>query len=192
MTMELFSAIDGKLLGRFSDPGGAQMIHAVYAGGGNRKVVATSSLKTGEGEATSAFLLDGDSNRPICEVVVNARITSLAGSSDGSSVAFGASDGKVRVFNAAELRLRHEIRVHDNAVTALAYHPTQPWIATASLDFSVKAWNYQTGELLNHYLGVISEPNDLEFSPSGELLAVVDKGHAVRIWKLSDTRVGEF
>jgi WD40 repeat protein len=94
---------------------------------------------------------------------------------------------KVRIFHAAELRLQHEIRVHDNAVTALAYHPVQPWIATASLDFSVTVWNYQTGELLNHYLGFSSEPNDLEFSPSGELLAVVDKGQAVRIWRLADT-----
>ncbi|MBL6766336.1 MAG: protein kinase [Verrucomicrobiae bacterium] len=188
LSIGVCSADDGHVISHFASPDGTPMTHAVYAGGDDRKVIITQSRKNEAGEETSTYLLNGESHKPARIVTIDARVNSLAASIDGQRVAIGSSDGKVRILRADNLRLKHSIRVHDSAVSAVAFHPGQPWIATASLDFSIKVWNFESGELLNHYLGITSEPNDLEFSPSGDLLAVVDKGQNVRVWKLSETK----
>ena len=57
-------------------------------------------------------------------------------------------------------------------------------IASCSEDFSVKVWNYETGQLLDTFLGPTRRPGALSFSASGHLLACNSADNITRIWKL--------
>jgi len=56
----------------------------------------------------------------------------------------GFSTGHIRMYNLAKKRLHTEISAHNRAVTAVATHPDDPLIATASEDSFVSAWHLPT------------------------------------------------
>jgi WD40 repeat protein len=58
----------------------------------------------------------------------------LAYSRDGSRIAVGCNDAKVRIFDPAAGRLVKTMKVHQNAVTDLAFSPDGNELATASMD----------------------------------------------------------
>lgn len=187
--LEVFTTTDGTTLSKIRTPDLQRASHALFVGDGEEIVIAVGRPSATGGEESVVLKLDAESGRSHEELVIEQGITSMAASPDGSGVAIGLPDGSVMFLRAEELGFQNHLRAHDDAVSMLAYHPNQPHIATASTDLSVKVWNYETGALLNHYLGISSRPNDLEFSPSGDLLALIDNGESVRIWKLAETRV---
>lgn len=66
-----------------------------------------------------------------------------------------------------------EFRVHDGAVTATAWHPRLPILATASDDHSVRLWNVHTGQQLEEFAVFESVPDRLFWDSAGERLAVM-------------------
>ena len=78
-----------------------------------------------------------------------------------------------------------QFRAHDAPITVLAWHPSQPIIATGSEDLSIKVWNIESGHLLTEYHDLLNPPDVLTFSPTGRLLAARTYPDLVgRIWKL--------
>ena len=88
----------------------------------------------------------------------------------------------VRIRDAATLAVQQEFRAHDGPITALAWHPTKPIVATASADLSVKLWNVETGRRLEEFRGMLIPPNSLAFSPSGQRLGCTGTFDSTRIW----------
>ena len=97
----------------------------------------------------------------------------LEASPDGALLVEGGEDMRVRFRDAATLEVQKTLRVHDGAVTAVAWHPSLPLLATGSSDRSVKVWDLKAGEMLEEfqYLGE-SLPCRVRWSPDGKLLAV--------------------
>jgi WD40 repeat protein len=56
-------------------------------------------------------------------------------------------------------------------VVALAFHPTEPWLATGAYG-RVTVWGTKTGKPVQVLTSVLGAVNDLRFSPDGKLLAV--------------------
>ena len=80
---------------------------------------------------------------------------------DGSQFAVGRVDGSVHIYNANTVKRTRRLKrsilstlgdfagtaVGDNRITDLAYHPTQPWLLTASLGSPAKVWNLENGTI---------------------------------------------
>lgn len=88
----------------------------------------------------------------------------------------------VRLRDAQTLEVRREFRVHNGPVSALAWHPTRPILATASEDLSVRFWDLNTEKRLEELQGSLAPPNVLSFSPGGTRLATAARDGIARIW----------
>jgi serine/threonine protein kinase/WD40 repeat protein len=89
----------------------------------------------------------------------------------------------VRIRDGATLAVMREFRAHNGPITALAWHPTQPILATASVDFVIRLWNLEDGTRLEELNGPLSAPSMLSFSPGGTRLATAARDGVARIWE---------
>jgi len=96
----------------------------------------------------------------------------------------------IHISEAETLKVKMSIRVHDDEVTALAFHPSRPVIATASMDGSVKLWDYTTKKMVNYFIGLEGTPVCLSFSPNGKLLAVDGQEFTSRVFDVSKDMPG--
>lgn len=110
---------------------------------------------------------------------INPQGTLLAtggGLRDGFAVSLRNLDGSSRTIL---------LEAHQDQVTSLAFHPDQPWLASASLDHTVKIWNTQTGEVIQ----TLTLPDSvfaIAFRPDGQQLAVGDNTSMVTLWNLAE------
>jgi len=114
-----------------------------------------------------------------CEkTLVASNALTLAPSPDGTQVAEGGSDMKVRIRDAQSLDELREIRLHDAPIRALAWHPSLPLLATASDDFMVKIVDLSTDTVVETIGRLSGIPDRLYWSPDGSTLAVRRSGRS--------------
>ncbi len=106
----------------------------------------------------------------------------LAAAPGGHRLAEAGVDKMIRIRDATTLAVVHEFRAHDASITALAWHPDRPLLASASADLTVKIWNPDSGECLEEWRGFVKNPTTLQFSPTGRRLLTAGGGPA-RIWE---------
>ena len=73
-----------------------------------------------------------------------------------------------------------DIRVHDNAVKALALHPRQAIGVSCSADGKLAAWKF-SGEQIADYAGHLAIIDDVAISPNGELVASAGRDFTLKI-----------
>ncbi len=105
-------------------------------------------------------------------VVPAPNAKSLAASPDGTQIAEGGSDKKVRIRDGKTLLEQRVLRVHDDAVLAVAWHPTLPLLATASADHTVRIWDLNSDTMVEEFGLFELVPDRLFWSPDGTQLAV--------------------
>jgi len=115
------------------------------------------------------------------------RILTLAVSPDGNRLAEAGVDKKVRIRNTQSLEVITEFRAHDDDITAVAWHPQLPVLATASSDGRARIWNLETGECLETVHGLVGNPIAVAFSPTGKRFTVSDEEFA-RVWDLQSAK----
>ncbi len=109
-------------------------------------------------------------------------------SADGKFLATGSRDTTVKVWDLETGELVRTMWGHNDAVTALAFHPKEKnLLASGSTDGSILVWDVTTGETKYKYPSFQAfDPYDMEFSPDGKLLAVgsyASKGVRVFDWR---------
>ena len=102
----------------------------------------------------------------------------FACSPDGLALAVGGDDRRVRILDAVTLSTMQEFRAHDAAVTALAFHPSRPLLATASSDFTTKLWIPAESRLVQELRPSSQPVVRLRFSDNGTMLACLEVGIA--------------
>ncbi|MBL9167380.1 MAG: protein kinase [Verrucomicrobiales bacterium] len=116
--------------------------------------------------------------------LTNASITSVAcPAPDGRRFVEAGADRNVRLRDGTTLEVVREFRVHNAPLTALAWHPTRPILATASEDLGIRLWNLDDGTRLEELRGPLSPPSVLSFSPDGTRLATASRDRVARIWE---------
>jgi cytochrome c len=100
----------------------------------------------------------------------------LAGTSDGSLLAWRVSDG-------TQMMVLH---AHDFAVTALEVTPDGRIGATASVDETVQLWDLDRGAPLATLFGHEGPVLAVAISPDGELVASGGVDGTVRVWRRGD------
>lgn len=93
------------------------------------------------------------SRRPISSVaaVGDFPFTALALSRDGKSLVTGDASGIMRKFDARTFSACGVFRGHTGAIKSLAVHGAHPYVASASLDRTVRVFNVDSGQLLRRF-----------------------------------------
>jgi hypothetical protein len=97
-------------------------------------------------------------------------VEAVAYSPDGRSIAAGAADGTIRLWDAANHTLRQAIRTPASAVAALAFSPDGRQLAAID-GAAIDLWDVATGQHMRHLDGD-ARPFALAYAPDGSLLAV--------------------
>lgn len=151
-----------------------------------REIIGLCTAKAERGDAGSEewiVVWDTVTGKIVRTLLHATAMDVLVVSPDGRRLAEAGVDKKVRIRDAATLAVQQEIRAHDAPITALAWHPSKPIVATASADLSVKLWNLETGRCLEELRGMKTAPDSLAFSPSGQRLGCAGNGNPTRIWE---------
>jgi WD40 repeat protein len=113
------------------------------------------------------------------------RITALALSADGKTLACGTLIGGVNVAEVATGRQRLRLFGHSGEVRSIAFAPDTPRLVTGGSDGSARVWDTRSGEACG-ILGGHGGPIDrVHFGRGGRILTVCADGH-VRIWDADD------
>lgn len=151
----------------------------------DRRIVAVATGKENRGNLDSEeniILWDADSGEILRTVRHRSALHALAVAPDGSRFAEAGADRVVRIRDSATLAVLHEFRAHNGPVTSLAWHPSRPVLATASVDLSIRIWDLNTGQRLEELWGPPSAPKGLTFSPGGFRLSC-SSSDGTRIWE---------
>jgi len=131
-----------------------------------------ASLDNSEVRTERCIILWNAINGTRRNVITAQNAMSLSASPDGQQIAEGGSDKKVRIRDGLTLSVQKELRVHDGAVTAVAWHPKLALLATASDDHTVRVWDLNTDTMVEK-VGLLDwSPDRLFWSPDGTTLAV--------------------
>lgn len=146
-------------------------------------LVTTHAPRSTPGAVEQIVLWDMATGRRV-QSVTNATVTRVAcPAPDGRRFAEAGADRNVRIRDGATLGVVQEMRVHNAPITALAWHPTRPILATASEDLVIRLWDMDTGARLEELRGPLSPPSVLSFSPGGTRLATAARDGVARIWE---------
>lgn len=108
-------------------------------------------------------------------------ILNLAFSSDGKQLATCGSGNAATIWDLTNRRVDYTIVGHDDAVTAAAFHPRVPLVATVSRDRRLRIWSRQV-ELASAAadVGLL----DVKFLPDGSRLLTTGADGSVRVWDI--------
>ncbi|WP_221030745.1 WD40 repeat domain-containing protein [Actomonas aquatica] len=73
-------------------------------------------------------------------------VIDLGWSADGQTLAAAATDGPITLFAATNGAVQHSLAGHEDGTDALAWHPSQPLLATSGQDGAVKFWDTTAGQ----------------------------------------------
>lgn len=138
-----------------------------------------------QGAKKVILLWDAKAGKPVGGVPAPNALA-LAVCEQGGWVAEGGKDMRIRIREAERLWVVREFRAHDDAILSVAWHPTEPWLVTASKDMTVRIWSVWEGDggrLLEEIHGLPGEPTKVMVSGDGEALFVAFDGSTMRAYK---------
>jgi len=109
-------------------------------------------------------------------------IRTLAFSPDGTRLATGGYDAKVRVWDVASGDLLHTLDRHTEYVHRVAFSPDGSWLASAGDDRTVRVWDAKTGREVRAFAEHPNAVWAVAFSPDGRELAAADREGNICVW----------
>lgn len=151
-------------------------------------LVTSQAARGNPGSEERVVVWDAGAGKVLQTATHPSALDALCIAPDGRRFAEAGADKIVRIRDGTTLAVQQQFRAHDAPITVLAWHPTEPIVATGSQDLSIKVWNLETERLLTEYHDLLSPPDVLMFSPTGRLLVARTYPDLVgRIWEWNET-----
>ncbi|MEQ1839613.1 MAG: AAA family ATPase, partial [Verrucomicrobiales bacterium] len=112
-------------------------------------------------------------------------VSSVAFSSDGTRLASGSEDAKVKLWDVATGEEDATLSGHTSGVTSVAFSPDGTRLASGSEDAKVKLWDVATGKEVTTISGHTSGVTSVAFSPDGTRLASGSEDAKVKLWDVA-------
>ncbi|HSB61473.1 MAG TPA: WD40 repeat domain-containing protein, partial [Vicinamibacteria bacterium] len=157
--------------------------------------------RTRRAVAAAALLLGGcnrdEASRPACAEVAclervlsghTERVTSVAFSPDGRSLATGSSDFTVRLWEVETGSAVRTLAGHASSVLSVAFSPDGRLVASGSEDATVRLWQVADGGLARTLTDARSGVTALAFTADGRMLLGSSSDHTARIWEVETGR----
>ncbi len=123
-------------------------------------------------------------------------VTAVAFNQEATLVAISGLDRYIRVYEtspsvATASADRPKVRIDRQSenVTALAFHPTDDKLVSASKDNLIKVWNLKTAQGIRSVNLHNAEIKGLAFHPKGNVLATIGADKLIRFWQPDDGQV---
>jgi WD40 repeat protein len=112
-------------------------------------------------------------------------------SPNGRLVAFGATDGSVRILDLHTGVLRTTADRHDGAVTDLRFTPDARSLLTAGVDGRLIEWNVTDAQRIETFIGHAGSVSQIAIAPDGRTAYTAGEDGTVIAWDLAgDKRLG--
>jgi WD40 repeat protein len=108
----------------------------------------------------------------------------LAFNSDGSRLAFPASENSVEVWDIRQHTRLTSYRGHQGPVTTIAFSPHGERVASGSKDQTFQVWDAANGRKVCNLKGTSATLATVVFSPDGTRLLATTSNKAVCVWDL--------
>ena len=96
-------------------------------------------------------------------------------SPDGTLIAEAGDDKRLRLRNSKTLEVEMDVRVHDEALNSVTWHPSLPFIVTTSADSKLRIWDVSDFKMVREYR--LRLPGvDVRISPNGKNVYVKTGG----------------
>ncbi|KAK1399965.1 LisH domain-containing protein [Heracleum sosnowskyi] len=107
-------------------------------------------------------------------------------SSDGKLLVIGGYDKKANVWSTDLGERRCVLEEHSDEITDACFSPWRPWLATSSLDQTIKLWNVEEPSYsLQTFCGHSAPVTSLDFHPNnGDLICSCDSVNEIRYWSV--------
>jgi WD40 repeat protein len=110
----------------------------------------------------------------------HGQLSHIAFDPSGSQLALASWDSTVTVLNVAADKPALELVGHTRGVEGVAYSPDGLYIATTSIDDTMRVWNATTGQLMQ--VDHDKTPGSPSFNPGGQILAETNNDDQIRLW----------
>ncbi|KAF9339658.1 hypothetical protein BGZ91_005176 [Linnemannia elongata] len=119
-------------------------------------------------------------------------ITCLTYSLDGWRIATGSSGGRLELWEAAATTLERGRKwaAHTSDIASVTFSPDERWIASSSLDRTVKLWDSRSGLLVSSFVSHTALVSCVRFSPNGSHIASASKDKTLRLWEVNSSSLG--
>jgi WD40 repeat protein len=135
------------------------------------------------GEDGEVRLWDVTSQREAGRFADGVRVSQLALSPDGATLAGCGFDNRVRLWRVATRQRVQDVAPHLAHVLSVAFSPDGAALATGGYDGAVRVWDRATGRP-RLVLGRGPPVRAVAFAPDGRTLAAAGDGELVRLWDL--------
>jgi WD40 repeat protein len=116
------------------------------------------------------------------------RVTSVAFSPDGRTLASGSTDFTVRLWDVASGSALRALQGHTSSVLSVAVSADGQLLASGSEDATVRLWRIADGSLVRSLIDARSGVTALAFTPDGRSLLGASSDHTVRLWDVETGR----
>jgi WD40 repeat protein len=155
----------------------------------SRKMVATATGAPGEPCAIDLTLLNstGEPAERIARLAgPTDQIFALAFQPNGGRFLTGAGYGKlIHVWDIDKSQQIMVIKEHSDTIQSMAWHPTQPWLATCAADRTVKIWEFPSGRCLHSMNESSDWLNTLHWDNRGQNLVAAGVDRSIRSWEVT-------
>ncbi len=109
-------------------------------------------------------------------------VHSVSFSPDGATLASGAGDGKVKLWNAETATNIATFEGHTDLIRHVSFSPDGATLASGAVDSTIKLWNVATGQAIATLLGHQNAVSSVSFSPDGAMLASSSDDKTIKLW----------
>jgi centriolar protein POC1 len=102
---------------------------------------------------------------------------------DGTCVASGSDDTKIKLWDLRSKRLLQHYDAHDGPINKVGFHPNGKYLISASDDATVKIWDIRMGNILFTLYSHDGPVTAINFSSCGDYIATGGEDTVVNVWK---------